>query len=95
MLVAKAKPSGWGKETLLLRFMEETGTNTAFQVAGEALKDFANCELWRVYDMEVAGSCVKSFDTESKYGVRNTQEVRLQYPCKLRLSRTAWTPKVP
>lgn len=45
--------------------------------------------------MEVAGSCVKLLDTESKYGVRNTQEVRIQYPCKLCLSSTAWTPKIP
>jgi len=92
MLLTIASPPGWSKRTLLLRFTEESGKQTVFVVTGdEAIKGFETCEKGRIYDMVIPGKCVKQSDCTKKYGVANTQEVHLQYPCKIQLSKTAWS----
>ena len=90
MLVAKALPPNWGRSTLLLRFTEKTGVSTVFIVTGDAIEKFDSCDMWRIYDMELPGKCVKQSEGIKRYGVRNTHEVRLQFPCSLSLSKKAW-----
>ena len=90
MLLAKASPPGWAKSTLLLRFAEENGINTVFVLTDAACDKFASCEVWRIYAMEVPGKCVKTVDSGRKDGVPNIQEVRMQFPCQISLSKVAW-----
>ena len=90
MLVANVQPEGRPKKQMLMRFEEENGTSTVFIVEGKALESFKDCELWRIYDVAVTGRCVKSSVGEQRFGVRNTIEVHLKYPCKVALARTGW-----
>jgi hypothetical protein len=94
-LTAKSE-TNWESKTLLLRFTEIMGISTAFILTGAAADQFKKCELGRVYDMVITGKCVKSSTSSAKYGVHNTHEVVLKYPCgKLELSKQAWPVQIP
>jgi hypothetical protein len=93
MLVAKDSPTGWNDETLLCRFMESNGAETAFILTQEALTAFQNCEIGRIYDLEINGSCVKPYQGMSKFGVPACQEIRARLHCKIQLSKSAWPAK--
>ena len=71
MLVAKAKPRGWQRETLLLRFVEQNGVSSMFTVAGDGIHNFDVCELLRIYEMPLTDRCVRSSQGANKYGVKN------------------------
>jgi len=90
MVVAKAKPTTWSQATILLRFVEQNGISTSFFVSGDALPQFEVLEKWRIYELTIPGACVKSSNGTNRYGVINSIEVRLKYPCKLELSKKAW-----
>ena len=90
MLVAKAKPRGWQRETLLLRFVEQNGVSSMFIVTGDGIYNFDVCELLRIYEMPLTGRCVRSSQGANKYGVKNSLEVVIKYPCKLKLASVAW-----
>ena len=66
MLVSKAAPQGWVKETLLLRFVERSGVSTVFIITGEALAQFRQCEPSKIYDVEVPGRAVRSSSGSTK-----------------------------
>ena len=95
MCVAKTTPKGWSKPTLLLRFCEQSGANIAFVVTGDALEVMTPCELWRIYDIDVPGKCVKMRGGASKYGVANPLEVHLMFPPKVAVSKSAWQLQFP
>ena len=87
MLVSKAAPQGWVKETLLLRFVERSGVSTVFIITGEALAQFRQCEASKIYDVEVPGRAVRSSSGSAKNGVQCRFDVHMQYaPKNLRLS---------
>ena len=94
MLVGKATPPNWARDTLLLRFLDRDGRDTVFVVSDEALHKFGECELWRAYDLVVPGECVKRGSSEARYGVRNTLEVNFQFPCKLEVAKKVWPAKM-
>ena len=88
MVASIAKPPGWVKEILLLRFVEKAGASTVFIITGEALAQFRQCELSKIYEVEVPGRAVRSSSGSTKYGVKCRFEVHMQYPPKnLRLSK--------
>ena len=89
MLTSSGKPN-WNEETMLLRFVEENGCSTLFLVSGAALQQFAELEKERIYDIEMPGACVKSCNTQKKYGIHNTVEVRASFAFKITLSKKAW-----
>ena len=91
MLVCNAKPANFAKETLLLRFVEENGTSTAFALTDKAKEQFEPCELWRIYDIELPGACVKQSSGSSRFGIENTYDVVMKFPSKhMQLSTRAW-----
>ena len=94
MLMASNKPTGWGKETLLLCFSEANGACTPFVITNEALPQFERLEVNRVYVLQITGSCVKTCDALVKYGVRSLFEVRIQKPIQLTLATAAFTPAI-
>ena len=79
MLVAIARPEGWQKKQMLMRFEEENGTSTVFIVEDKALPSFTDCELWRIYDIAVSGRCVRTSSGEQRFGVRKTIKIHLKY----------------
>ena len=94
LLVAKSE-TNWTSKALLALFVEQEGLATVFVLHDEAAKQFGACESWRIYDMEILGKCVKSNDCKRKYGVNNSQEVVLKFPCKnLSFSKEAWPSKI-
>ena len=90
MLVAKAVPAGWTVPTLLLRFVDQNGAETFFCLTDDAKKAFDSCEIWRIYDMEVAAKCVRRGDTSRKYGMKSIYEVPMKLSRPLVLSNIAW-----
>jgi len=56
------------------------------------MANFKECEVGRIYDVEVNGKCVRLVMGFAKYGVRSTQEVRTKFPMKLALSKATWPP---
>ena len=91
MLVAIARPEGWKKEQMLMRFEEENGTSTVFVVEDKALASFADCELWRIYDIAVSGRCVRiKSAAEQRFGVDNRLEVHMKFSCKISLAKVGW-----
>ncbi len=85
MLVAKAAPQNRAKKTLLLRFNSQEGTSTLFTATGDAFDAFAGCELWRFYELEVPGKCIKKSGGLGAYGLLNPLEVHMQFPCHISL----------
>ena len=94
MLVSKCKPN-WATEVVLLRFIEENGASAVFKATGDAMTQLDQCELWRIYDVEVYGECVRKVDALKKYGVDINFEVVLKYSSKLDLSKAVWPLKFP
>ena len=91
MLVASGSTGNPDSPTLLLHFVEENTASTVFVASGAAHEQFAQLELWRIYDMEVSGKCVKRARVPSRVGVRGLYEVVLKFPLKqLSLSKRAW-----
>ena len=90
IVVAKASPANWGEETLLLRFMEQTGKNTVFVISGAALNDFKSCDVGCTYDMQIPGKCLRQRDSKKKYGVDNAYEVALRFSCTVSSSTASW-----
>jgi hypothetical protein len=74
----------------LVWFVEKDGLSTVFVLTDAAAKQFRECECWRIYEMQIAGKCVRINNTTTKYGVKHTQEVSLKFPCTLELSKQAW-----
>ena len=93
MLIAKMIPD-WETKTLLCRFMEQNGIETAFILTERAIKSFEICEEDRIYDMVIPGGCVRLRKGPSKYGVFGLIEVHARVACKVRLSQIVW-PAVP
>ena len=89
MLTAIGTPH-WAEETKLLRFVEKNGCSTVFTITKEALRSFSHMEMWRIYDIEVPGKCVRTCTNQSKTGVHNNLEVRAAFPLVFTLSKTAW-----
>ena len=85
MLVAADRLTGWGNDTLLFRFVEESGMVTVFVAVGDAIPCFEKFEKWKIYSIEVPGSGVKSCQSMKMYGVANTQAVRFSLPCTERV----------
>ena len=91
MLVASGSTGKSDSPTLLLHFVEENTASTVFVASDAAHEQFAQLELWRIYDMEVSGKCVKRARVPSRVGVRGLYEVVLKFPLKqLSLSKRAW-----
>ena len=42
-------------EVMLLRFIQGNGASVVFRAIGAAIPQFDQCELWRIYDVEVPG----------------------------------------
>lgn len=91
MLVAKTLPANWSPRTLLLRFVEQNGASTCFRVSGDAIPSYDALEKWRIYDMTIAGSCVKTADAKHQVGVSNPLEVRIKFPSPITLSKASWS----
>ena len=90
LLLAKGEPQGWGKQTLLMRFVEASGASTVFIATGDARLSFSKCELDKTYTVDVQGRCVQMCNGSSKYGVHSRFEVHMQYaPKNLRLATEA------
>ncbi len=70
MLVSKCKPK-WATEVTLLRFVEENCADAVFKATEAAIPQFDQCELWRIYDVEVPGKCVRRVEALKKYGVNS------------------------
>ena len=95
-MLAVRYDTNWESKAILMRFIEENGISTVFVLTGEGANPFQKCEQWRVYDMLIPGKCVKSSASFAKYGVRNTQEVVMKYPCsKVELSKHGWPVVIP
>ena len=91
MLVASGSTGNPASPTLLLHFVEENKASTVFVASEAAREQFAQLEIWRIYDMEVNGKCVKRARVPSRLGVRGLYEVVLKFPLKqLTLSKRAW-----
>ncbi len=90
MLVSKCKPKWKTKEVMLLRFVEENGADAVFRVTDGAISIFEQCELGRIYDLEVQGKCVHRVEALKLYGVNSNVAVDLQYHSKIGLSGAAW-----
>eukprot|EP00969_Alexandrium_andersonii_P295626 13067814-Alexandrium_andersonii.AAC.1 len=68
MLVARSRPANWAKETLLMRFVEETGASMVFIATGSAIGPFDECSPHRIYSIEVPGKCVKKAKEPVRFG---------------------------
>ena len=90
MLVSRSPQPDWSNPTLLLHFVEKTGTSCIFFLTDAALEKFKSCEKGRIYQMEFAGKVVKKENNGEKMGVTAIYRVVLKYPCKLELSKDAW-----
>jgi len=90
MVVAKASPQGWAKETTLLRLTQADGVDVLISATGDARQVFAGLDKWRIYDIEIAGACVKSTRIGFRYNIRHALEVHVQFPCKIQLSKDSW-----
>ena len=89
-LAAKAEPTGWNKDTLLLQFVEESGACSVFVLTDGAKESFQQCECHRIYDVEISGRCVRNCDGLVKHGVKTQYEVIMKFACAVVLSKTAW-----
>ena len=67
MLVAKATLPNRTPPQMLLHFVEETKVSTVFVVSNEAHGQFFALELWRIYDMQIDGKCVKRVPGGKKF----------------------------
>ena len=95
MLVVKVAPSNWKKETLFMHFVEDNGASTVFTVYDQALQEFSKCELYRIYDMNIPGKCVHQCHGKQQHAVPSVYEVKLRFPCGLKLSQIAWPLRFP
>ncbi len=77
-------------EVMLLRFIQGSGASVVFRAIGDAIPQFDQCELWRIYDVEVPGKCVRRAEALRKYGVNSDFEIALKYRTKLDPSTAAW-----
>ena len=90
LVVAKASPANWTKETTILRLAEKNGAETVLTATGNARQSFASVQLWRIYNIEITGACVKNAVLCGRYGISALLEIRLSYPCGVTLSKEAW-----
>ena len=87
MVVAKACPANWSKETTILRLAEKSGAETVLTATGDARKSFASVQLWRIYNIEITGSCVRNAISSERYGISASMEIRLSCACAVTLSK--------
>ena len=90
MLTAKEEPHNWANKVLLLRWVEKNGLETVFTVTDKAKDLLQSCELFKIYTLTLAGKCVRSSTSLKTFGVDNSQEVKMAYPCKVVLAKEAW-----
>lgn len=90
VLAAKSVPTIWSDDTLLLRFIEENKTSTVFVISLGAIPVFKSLELWRTYDMQIPGKCIKQKTSEQIFGVQNHQQVTMKFACSVTVSKRSW-----
>ena len=90
MVVAKDEPSGWAKDTVLVRFVQEAGANAVFHATREAKQQFRDLEMLRIYEIDVPPTVVRTASWALKNGVLSKYEVHVARLCAVRLSPTAW-----
>eukprot|EP00973_Karenia_brevis_P009695 1307352-Karenia_brevis.AAC.1 len=90
MPVCKKNQGQWNTPTLMMRLVAQNGTSTLVLATDEAFNQFGTLELFRIYDFEISGKCVKNNVSGVKYGVPGPYEVKLKYPCKVTVASTAW-----
>ena len=87
MLLVKENRPDWEIPTLLMRWVDEKGTNVAFFVTGEARTPFLAMEPLRIYDGQIKGLCVRNASRSANNGVASNVEVHLKFPTKFTLSK--------
>jgi hypothetical protein len=90
MVVTKSTPLNWNAETLLIRFVDNSGTSTVFVISGDALPIFKKLEQWRIYELQIPGKCVRQKNSMLTFGIRNTQEVVMKFQCKVVVAKESW-----
>ena len=70
MLVSRCRQTR-ATEVMLLRFIQGNGASVVFRAIGAAIPQFDQCELWRIYDVEVPGKCVRRVEALKNYGVKS------------------------
>ena len=89
------RPSGWNRDTVLVRLVEKSGDEILLVATQSAVTQFASMEKWHIYDIDLKGSCVKTSQLSSRYNIRSTLEIRISEPCKFNLSSETWVFKFP
>ena len=95
MIIARATPSTWTPETLLLRGITRGGTELLFIATGQAISSMQGMRMKIAYDIDIAGKCLKEPRQAPRLGVASPFDVRFQYPAKINLASTAWPTQVP
>ena len=90
VLVAQCKPASWNDGALVMRFVEQSGLSTVFIVTGSAVSAFEKLELWRIYEMQVPGKFVRQKNSQLSFGIQNTQQVAMKFPCKVNVATAFW-----
>ena len=90
MLVAKCKVAKWNDGALLLRFVEQSGTSTAFFVTGAAVTVFEKLESGCIYELQVPGKCVSQKNSHLSFDIQNTQQVVMKFACKVDVATASW-----
>ena len=93
MLIVKAEPESWKTKPLLLHFLEKNGASVVFQVTGDAKTALKKLEPLRIYEITVAGKCVKRVDGMATFGVPVTLTAFMQFEPKHSLAKLTevWT----
>ena len=73
-----------------MRLAEKNGAETVLTATGNARQSFEPVQLWRIYNIEIPGACVKNAVLCGRYGISALLEIRLSYPCRVTLSKEAW-----
>ena len=82
MVVCKAQPATWSKDTMLVRMVEENGASTVFILTDAAKAQFGICEQWRIYEFKVNGASVKKGAGIERFGAGGVYEVVMKFEAK-------------
>ena len=94
MAICKSFQETWTIPTMLVRMIDQNGTNTIIVATESAIPQFQKLELYRIVDFSIYPNCVKVNKLGKRYGVPGQFEVRVKYEFPMTIATVSWPIKI-
>ena len=89
-ILKKTIPPSWSTRTVLLRLINQSGTEVAATATGQALAGLENLLEDVVYEFDIPGKCVKKNSRSASNGISGPIELAFKFPIVVRRGKPSW-----